>query len=105
MQGARGVLLNVTGGLDLGLVEVNEAAQIIAEAADPDANIIFGAVIDDGMKDEVRITVIATGFDVARTREAAEGVDRAPTTASPPQDVPVKTFIDDLDVPAFLRKR
>ncbi len=102
MEGARGVLLNVTGGLDLGLVEVNEAAQIIAEAADPDANIIFGAVIDDGLKDEVRITVIATGFDAARPRRAAEAADRA---AAPPQDVPVKMFIDDLDVPAFLRKR
>lgn len=105
MEGARGVLLNVTGGLDLGLVEVNEAAQIIAEAADPDANIIFGAVIDDGLKDEVRITVIATGFDAARPRRAAEASDRAPATASPPQEVPVKMFIDDLDVPAFLRKR
>ncbi|MDQ7801466.1 MAG: cell division protein FtsZ [Armatimonadota bacterium] len=104
MDGARGVLLNVTGGLDLGLVEVNEAAQIIAEAADPDANIIFGAVIDEGLRDEVRITVIATGFDAARPKRAEEAAGPA---AAPPQDreVPVKMFIDDLDVPAFLRKR
>lgn len=106
MDGARGVLLNVTGGLDLGLVEVNEAAQIIAEAADPDANIIFGAVIDEGLKDEVRITVIATGFDAARPRRAADAADRAPASApAPEREVPVKMFIDDLDVPAFLRKR
>ncbi len=105
MDGARGVLLNVTGGLDLGLVEVNEAAQIIAEAADPDANIIFGAVIDEGLRDEVRITVIATGFDAARPKRAEEDAERG--AAPPPQDreVPVKMFIDDLDVPAFLRKR
>ncbi|MFN3285783.1 MAG: cell division protein FtsZ, partial [bacterium] len=104
MDGARGVLLNVTGGLDLGLVEVNEAAQIIAEAADPDANIIFGAVIDEGLRDEVRITVIATGFDAARPKRAQEAVEPA---AAAPQDreAAVKMFIDDLDVPAFLRKR
>jgi cell division protein FtsZ len=105
MDGARGVLLNVTGGLDLGLVEVNEAAQIIAEAADPDANIIFGAVIDEGLRDEVRITVIATGFDAARPKPAADATDRAAASAPADREVPVKMFIDDLDVPAFLRKR
>ncbi|MCS7236315.1 MAG: cell division protein FtsZ [Armatimonadota bacterium] len=105
MDGARGVLLNVTGGLDLGLVEVNEAAQIIADAADPDANIIFGAVIDEGLRDEVRITVIATGFDAARTKQAATAPERAAAPASVDREVPVKMFIDDLDVPAFLRKR
>lgn len=63
IAGATGVLLNVTGGADLSLLEINEAAQIVQEEADPDANIIFGAVIDEALKDEIRITVIATGFD------------------------------------------
>ena len=63
VEGARGMLLNVSGPSDLGLFEVNEAAEIVAKAAHPDANIIFGAVIDDGLGDEVRITVIAAGFD------------------------------------------
>ena len=63
VEGARGMLLNVSGPSDLGLFEVNEAAEIVAKAAHPDANIIFGAVIDDSLGDEVRITVIAAGFD------------------------------------------
>ncbi len=63
INGSKGVLLNITGGIDLGLFEINEAAELVSEAADPDANIIFGAVIDDDMKDEIRITVIATGFE------------------------------------------
>src|SRR5205814_6428772 len=62
VEGASGILLNVTGGHDLGLFEVNEAAEIISSAADANANIIFGAVIDDSLQDEVRVTVIATGF-------------------------------------------
>ena len=63
VEGARGVLLNICGGSDLGLFEVNEAAEIVAKAAHPDANIIFGAVVDDQLGDEVRVTVIASGFD------------------------------------------
>jgi cell division protein FtsZ len=63
MEGAHGVLLSIYGGSDLGLFEINEAASLVAEAAHPDANIIFGAVIDDTLGDEVRITVIAAGFD------------------------------------------
>ena len=66
IQGARGILFNVTGGSDLGLFEVNEAAEVIKEAADAEANIIFGTVIDDRMRDEVKVTVIATGFDGSR---------------------------------------
>ena len=66
IQGARGILFNVTGGSDLGLFEVNEAAEVIKEAADPEANIIFGTVIDDRMRDEVKVIVIATGFDATR---------------------------------------
>src|SRR5213596_2382125 len=63
IQGARGVLINITGGPDLLLHEVSEASSIIHDAADPEANIIFGAVLDESMKSEVKITVIATGFD------------------------------------------
>src|SRR6201995_5499723 len=66
VDGATGILLNITGGKDLGLFEVNEAAEIVNSASDPNSNIIFGAVIDEAMGDEVRVTVIATGFD--RTR-------------------------------------
>jgi len=99
MQGARGVLINVTGGVDLGLVEVSEAAQIIKDAADPEANIIFGAVIDDKADGEVRITVIATGFDAAKRAEDAHLLE--------PDEIDngVKTLINDLDIPAFLRRR
>ncbi|HET6781961.1 MAG TPA: cell division protein FtsZ [bacterium] len=99
MEGARGVLINVTGGLDLGLVEVSEAAQIVKEAADPEANIIFGAVIDDKIDGEVRITVIATGFDSAKKRD-----DQPLETGDSIEDG-VKALISDLDIPAFLRKR
>ncbi|MGH2348395.1 MAG: cell division protein FtsZ [bacterium] len=99
MEGARGVLINVTGGLDLGLMEVSEAAQIVKEAADPEANIIFGAVIDDKTDGEVRITVIATGFDAAKKRGE-------PDTEMPDEiDNGVKTLLNDLDIPAFLRRR
>src|ERR687883_96764 len=68
VEGATGILLNITGGHDLGLFEVNEAAEIVQSAADAESNIIFGAVIDDAMGDDVRVTVIATGFDHGRTR-------------------------------------
>ena len=99
MQGARGVLLNVTGGVDLGLMEVSEAAQIIRDAADPDANIIFGAVIDEKVDSEVRITVIATGFDLAKHKDE-------PAQFEPDEvDNGVKTLMNDLDIPAFLRRR
>ena len=83
IQGARGVLINITGGLDLGLHEVNEAATLIQEEADSEANIIFGAVIDESMGDQIRITVIATGFGEAREElkrpphAAASGVSSA----------------------------
>lgn len=99
MQGARGVLLNVTGGMDLGLMEVSEAAQIIKDAADPDANIIFGAVIDEKADSEVRITVIATGFDLAKHKDE-------PAQVEPDEvDNGMKTLMNDLDIPAFLRRR
>ncbi len=86
IDGARGVLLSVSGGSDLGLFEINEAARLVAEAAHPEANIIFGAVIDDALGDEVRVTVIAAGFDGGQpgpmkpvvTREPARPVVTAP---------------------------
>lgn len=70
IDGARGVLLSISGGSDLGLFEINEAAQLVSEAAHPEANIIFGAVIDDALGDEVRVTVIAAGFDGGSRRPA-----------------------------------
>ncbi|MCU0262757.1 MAG: cell division protein FtsZ, partial [Candidatus Nanopelagicales bacterium] len=76
IDGAHGVLLSIAGGSDLGLFEINESARLVAEAAHPDANIIFGAVIDDTLGDEVRVTVIAAGFDGGHPptkREAAAG--------------------------------
>lgn len=93
IEGAKGVLLNITGGSNLGLFEVNDAAQIVAEAADPDANIIFGAMIDEGLRDEVRVTVIATGFDERRSDDIGL------------EDVQIKPFAtDNLEIPAFLRR-
>ena len=80
VDGATGILLNITGGKDLGLFEVNDAAEIIQNAADPNANIIFGAVIDEAMADDVRVTVIGTGFDHRPGRAAAcRGAVRAGT--------------------------
>jgi cell division protein FtsZ len=71
MEGARSILLSITGGLDLSLWEVNEAARAVSEAAHPDANIIFGAMVDEKLEDQVWVTVVATGFgDGARRREA-----------------------------------
>ena len=95
IEGAKGVLLNITGGPNLTLFEVNEASEIIAEAADPEANIIFGAVIDENMKEEVRVTVIATGFD---QRPIGQNI-------KPPEMV-IKPAQNDMevDIPEFLRK-
>jgi cell division protein FtsZ len=69
MEGAHGVLLSISGGSDLGLFEINEAASLVSDAAHPEANIIFGAVIDDALGDEVRVTVIAAGFDGGRPNQ------------------------------------
>jgi cell division protein FtsZ len=77
IDGAHGVLMNVSGGSDLGLFEINEAAQLVADAAHPEANIIFGAVIDDALGDEVRVTVIAAGFDGGAPRARAAEPRRA----------------------------
>jgi cell division protein FtsZ len=115
IQGAKGVLINITGGPDLTLFEVNAASSIIRESADDDANIIFGAVIDESLTDEMKITVIATGFD----REAQALTSAAATTAIPapppryvarpsddlPRPMMGTSRVDDLDVPTFIRKK
>nr|WP_229022781.1 cell division protein FtsZ [Actinomarinicola tropica] len=121
IEGARGILLNVSGGSDLGLLEVNEAAEVIHAVAHPDANIIFGAVIDDAMGDEIRVTVIAAGFDrwdenkKAGTSAAPERrsslLDREPVDTGDTPDIfggedDADVDIDgddDFDVPSFLR--
>jgi cell division protein FtsZ len=108
IQGARGVLINITGGPDLCLHEVNEAASMIQEEAHDDANIIFGAVIDESLTDEIRITVIATGFG-----EVKEELKPAPTnvssitqaTAKNKKVVHLGTIVDDLDTPTWQRKK
>ena len=109
MDGARGLLLNITGGLDLGLHEVNEAAAVVQKAADPEANIIFGAVIDERLDGEVRITVIATGFEAKRldTEEAMQPAAAAVAAGANGGSVreSARLGLDDLDIPAFLRKR
>ncbi len=107
VEGATGILLNITGGRDLGLFEVNDAAEIIQNAADANANIIFGAVIDETMSDEVRVTVIGTGFDHrpglrARSAARAGRPDRAPRI-SDRQRSTLEISDDDIDVPPFLR--
>jgi cell division protein FtsZ len=119
IDGARGVLLNIAGGSDLGLFEVNEAANIISKAAHPDANIIFGAVVDDTLGDEVRVTVIAAGFDRWGEHEAAKIIkpeeeifsepalsSSQPEPALAEQEKERLVFDaeeDELDVPSFLR--
>jgi cell division protein FtsZ len=110
VDGATGILLNITGGRDLGLFEVNDAAEIIQNEADSNANIIFGAVIDESMSDEVRVTVIGTGFDHrvgglrgSSRREGRTGrPDRGPRI-SDRQRSSLEISDDDIDVPPFLR--
>ncbi|MEZ5081759.1 MAG: cell division protein FtsZ [Thermoleophilia bacterium] len=123
MSGATGVLLNVTGGPDLGLFEIDEAASIIRAAAADDCNVIFGAVIDEGAGDHIRVTVIATGFDGSSDDDAADAPATASSSAAPavaapatPGDEPVRPSRldssereeleipdDALDIPDFLK--
>ncbi|GEK02939.1 cell division protein FtsZ [Streptomyces sp. NPDC004009] len=91
IDGARGVLLSISGGSDLGLFEINEAAQLVSEAAHPEANIIFGAVIDDALGDEVRVTVIAAGFDGGQPparRDNVLGSSSASASSAPRREEP-----------------
>jgi cell division protein FtsZ len=102
IDGARGVLFNISGAPGLTLFEVEQAASVIRERVDPNANIRFGAVLDEGMGEEVQITVIATGF-IAEARAQAR-----PYAAHPRKtiDFPVRPFEnEDLDIPAFLRRQ
>src|SRR5207302_9928859 len=119
IDGARGVLFTITGGPDLTLFEVNEAAEIIHAAADPEANIIFGAVIDERMGGEVKISVIATALEQARAvrrlegpmykwqapsveqRSAAMAAPVAPAPVAPRPEEHKKYAADDLEVPSF----
>jgi cell division protein FtsZ len=106
VEGAMGILLNITGGADLGLFEVNEAAEIISSAADADCNIIFGAVVDPALGDEVRVTVIATGFDGPRApeRRAADPVRAQTPDILGAEPKPAFDVSDDvLDIPSFLK--
>ena len=104
MDGAKGVLLNITGGPEIGLFEVNEAAEVVTSAADQNANVIFGAVIDDAVGDEVHVTVIATGFGGGRRRRrgVAAGAD-APVPSAPVPGSAFEVPDEALDVPSFLR--
>ena len=106
IAGAKGVLINVTGGPDLTLLEVTEAADVITQAADPDAKVIFGAVIDPRMQGEVKITVIATGFDgqAATPQDFLKQSVETRASSNPTLPAPSGTA-DDLDIPAFLRRR
>lgn len=104
IDGARGVLFNVRGGTDMTLVEVTEAADIVKRTTHAEANIIFGAVVDEEMGDELQITVIATGFDQAMPR--GQEKPARPATAAKMIDFPVPAVdSDDLDIPAFLRRQ
>lgn len=129
IDGAKGILFNITGGSDLGMYEVEEAARIITEHADPNARVIFGAVIDqDAPSDEVKITVVATGFDAGKReaptrREQPRGTVRPTSAYARPQPVPhtpapvthhpsqpsvgsqPKPSEEDLDIPTFIRKK
>ena len=111
VEGATGILLNITGGTDLGLFEVNEAAEIIQSAADQNSNIIFGAVVDDALGDAVRVTVIATGFDGRSGgplfTEDTTGRRREPRRRDVSMDDRQRSSLeisdDEIDIPSFLK--
>src|SRR5919199_6463120 len=105
IEGATGILLNITGPTDIGLFEVNEAAEVVTGAADQNANVIFGAVIDEGLKDEVRVMVIATGFGAQRRRRRREvGTPlEAPAERAPAREG-FEVSDEILEVPSFLRE-
>lgn len=104
MEGAKGVLINVTGGKDLGLLEINEAAELVQNSVDPDANIIFGAVIDENLKEEVIITVIATGFQRNLLNDIPiESIVQNSTIVETDTKTHTGSFVSDLDVPDFIK--
>ena len=108
IEGARGILLNISGPSDLGLFELNEAAEVIHGVAHPDANIIFGTVVDDEMENDVRVTVIAAGFDRwdgdrPASRSRAAGTTAGVSSGAPDSDPFAVADDDELDVPSFLK--
>ncbi|WP_152392208.1 cell division protein FtsZ [Paenibacillus guangzhouensis] len=113
IEGARGVIMNITGGMNLSLYEVNEAAEIVISASDPEVNMIFGARIEEDMKDDIKVTVIATGFESkpvhipARRPVTAAQTEEAPDTRSTSHLRPFgnQPSGDQLDIPTFLRNR
>jgi len=105
IEGATGIILNITGGTDLGLFEVNEAAEIVHDAAHQDANLIFGAVVDEGHEEKVTITVIATGFDQRISRQREEFAAQPAPEPEYEEGVAPQQESDDLEIPAFLRRR
>jgi len=113
IDGAKGILFNITGGTDMGMYEIDEAAKAITEAADPDANIIFGAIIDEAMSGEIKITVIATGFDIDRIpRPGLEKMTARPRQEPTPikeefgaEGIEDEKLEDELEVPAFIRRK
>jgi cell division protein FtsZ len=122
IEGARGVLINVTGGRDLALYEINQSISVIREAAHEEANILFGAVINESLQGEMKITVIATGFDHAMAEAVVPPIATAMknvatprivspqpflNAATPPEPTPVNPVRQhpDLDVPTFIRKK
>lgn len=121
IEGAKGILFNITGGPDLGMYEIDEAAKVITEAADPDANIIFGSIIDEAMAGEVKITVIATGFEGEGRKAPKPVIESQPAQTSqstnsfgsfgfgmnsaPEPEDDSRQAEDELDVPAFIRRK
>ncbi|MNM91280.1 Cell division protein FtsZ [compost metagenome] len=112
IEGARGVIMNITGGGNLSLYEVNEAAEIVISASDPEVNMIFGAIIDENMKEEIKVTVIATGFEnkPLPNRKPAASAPGAPEPQDSRQASTLRPFGnqpsgDQLDIPTFLRNR
>lgn len=100
IDGAKGILLNISGSSDLGIFEVNEAAQIISDAADPDANIIFGSVIDESLGDKVQVTVVATGF--GNNAKSVPEFGKTTTTSRPSSTTTTNSGIPD--IPVFMKR-
>jgi cell division protein FtsZ len=103
IDGATGILLNVSGPAGIGLFEVNEAAEVVTVAADPNANVIFGAVIDESLGDEVRVTVIATGFGTRRPRRQREARVETRIPAAAMAGAPRARDPEEIEIPSFLR--
>ncbi len=104
IEGARGVLFNITGGVDMTMNEVDEAAKVITSQADPDAQIIFGAAIDEKLIDQVKVTVIATGFDGSRRRFAQLTTEEPVDGQQPQTEIQEQIDEDEFDIPTFLRQ-